>query len=273
MSPENENTTTRQGKFIKVNELNIYYEDYGSGNPLVLLHGGLVSSARMKPFLPALSNHFRVITPDIRGHGKSDNPSGQFSYRLLADDLAEFMKRLELDQPFVCGWSDGGQIALELGMHYPTVAKGLVVGAAWFKFSESYQKFLRFLGIEAPGQVSHAQTQKAVPQLVEALRSLHEPGPEYWKELLRQISTMWWTPLGYTAGDFERITIPTLILVGDRDPIVPVEEAVEMYRFISKAELAIAPHGDHGFPYANPDTFTALTLGFLLRHTETKQAG
>lgn len=274
MSPENENTATQQGKFIKANGLNMYYEQVGNGKPLVLLHGGLVSSARMRPFVPVLSKHFRVITPDIRGHGKTDNASGgQLSYRLLAGDLAEFFNRLELYGSFVCGWSDGGQIALEFGVQYPNLAKGLVVGVAWFRFSESYQKFLRFLGIEAPVQVSYEQTEKAVPHLVEALRSIHEPGPEYWKELLKQISSMWWTPLGYKADDFERIIIPTLILVGDRDPIVPVEEAVEMYRLIPKAELAIAPNADRGFPYTNPDTFTALSLGFLLRHSETKEAG
>ena len=273
MSPANENTPTHQGKFIKANGVNIYYEDYGSGKPLVLLHGGLGSSTRMRPFVPAFSKHFRIITPDTRGHGKTDNPSGEFSYRLLAHDLAEFIKRLELYEPFVCGWSDGGQTALELGMHYPNLAKGLMVGAAWFKFSESYQNSLRFLGVEAPGRVNYEQTEKAFPQFVDVLRSIHEPGPDYWKELLKQISIMWWSPLGYNANDFERIIIPTLILVGDRDAIVPVEEAVEMYRLIPNAELAIAPNADHGFPYINPDTFTALCLGFLLRHSETKEAG
>jgi pimeloyl-ACP methyl ester carboxylesterase len=272
MSATNENPPTQQGRFLKANGLNIYYEDYGSGKPLVLLHGGLGSSTRMRPFVPALSKHFRIIVPDTRGHGKTDNPSGEFSYGVLAQDLAEFIKRLELYEPFVCGWSDGGQTALELGMHYPNLAKGLVVGAAWFKFSESYQKSLRFLGMEAPGLVNYEQTEKAFPQFVEVLRSIHEPGPDYWKELLKQISSMWWAPLGYNANDFEHIIIPTLILVGDRDAIVPVEEAVEMYRLIPNAELAIAPNADHGFPYTNPDTFTALTVGFLLRHSETKEA-
>lgn len=273
MSQANENTPTKQGKFIKANGLNIFYKDYGSGEPLVLLHGGLGSSARMTSLVTALSKHFRVITPDTRGHGKTANPSGEFSYRLLADDLAEFIQRLEIYQPFICGWSDGGQTALELGMHYPNLAKGLVVGAAWFKFSEDYQKSLHFLGMEAPGRVSYEKTEKALPQFVEVLRNIHEPGPDYWKELLQQISVMWWTPLGYQAADFERIKIPTLILVGDRDAMIPVEEAVEMYRLIPRAELAIAANADHGFPYTDPDTFTALVLGFLLRHSQTKEAG
>jgi len=273
MSLVSENPATSQGKFIKANGINIYYEEFGSGKPLVLLHGGLGSSTGTRPVAPALSKHFHIITPDTRGHGKTENPSGEFSYRLLADDLAEFINRLELEEPLVCGWSDGGQTALELGMHYPNVTKALVVGAAWHKFSESYQESLRFMGVEGPGRVNYEQTEKVFPEFVEVLRRIHEPGPNYWKDLLKQISIMWWAPLGYTAKDFERILIPTLILVGDRDPIVPVEEAAEMYRLIPNAELAIAPHTDHGFPYTDPDTFTALSLSFLLRHSDTKAAG
>ena len=198
----------------------------------------------------------------------------QFSiYRLLADDLAELIKRLERHEPLVCGWSDGGQTALELGMCYPNVARALVVGAAWYKFSEGYQESLRFMGVEGPGRVNYEQTETAFLQFAEVLRSIHEPGPDYWKDLLKQLSVMWSAPLGYTANDFRRIFIPTLILVGDRDPIVPVEEASEMYRLIPNAELAIAPNVDHDFPFTNPDTFIALTLGFLLRHSETKPAG
>jgi pimeloyl-ACP methyl ester carboxylesterase len=176
MSLANENPPTQQGKFIKANGVNIYYEEYGSGKPLVLLHGGLGSSIGTKPFGQALSKHFRVITPDTREHGRIDNPTGEFSYRLLADDLAELIQRLELDEPLVCGWSDGGQTALELGMHYPKLAKALVAGAAWYKFSESYQQSLRFMGMEGPGRVDYEQTEKVFPEFVEVLRRIHEPG-------------------------------------------------------------------------------------------------
>ena len=272
MSLTDEKPTVQPGRFLKANGLNIYYEEYGSGKPLVFLHGGLGSSTGTRQFVPALSKHFRVITPDTRGHGRTDNPSGECSYRLLADDLAEMIQRLELDQPLVCGWSDGGQTALELGMHYPKLAKALVVGAAWFKFSESYQESLRSMGVEGPGRVDDEQTERVFPEFVELLRTIHAPGPDYWKDLLQQISIIWWQPLGYNARDFERIVVPTLILVGDRDQIVPVEEAAEMYRLIPNAELAIAPHMDHDFPFEDPEMFLALSLGFLLRHGETKAA-
>src|SRR4026209_1320768 len=108
-----------KGSYVKANGLNMYYEEYGSGEPLVLLHGGMRTGKNFEHLIPAFSKHFRVIAPDSRGHGRTDNPSGEFSYRLMADDMAAFIDALKLNQPSICGWSDGGQIALELGMHYP----------------------------------------------------------------------------------------------------------------------------------------------------------
>ena len=77
---------------------------------------------------------------------------------------------------------------------------------------------------------------------------------------------MWWTPLNYSAADFQKIKIPTLILIGDRDQMVPVEEAVEMYRHIEGAELAVVQNADHSLPRARSDMFSALVLDFVLRH-------
>ena len=108
---------SQNGKYVKANGVNIYYEEYGSGEPLVLLHGGMGASNDFEHLIPAFSKQFRVITPDSREHGRTDNPSGNFSYRLMADDVAAFINALNLSQPSICGWSDGGQIALELGMH------------------------------------------------------------------------------------------------------------------------------------------------------------
>jgi len=268
-------TSSPGGSYVKANGLNMYYEEYGLGEPLVLIHGGTNSNKRFEPHIPTFSKHFRVIAPDFRGHGQTDNPSGEFSYRLLADDMAAFINGLGLEKPLICGWSDGGQIALELGMHYPDLMKCMVVGAAWFRFSETYLSALRAMGFESPGVVNIERIKQSWPQMVEFLRSLHSPphDPDYWETLVTQISTMWMTPLGYTAEDFRKIKIPTLILIGDRDETAPVEEAVEMYRFIPGAELAIVPNSDHSLPLTRAELFTTLVLNFLVRHkaqTETE---
>ena len=259
--------SVQQGRSVQVNGLNIYYEEYGSGQPLILLHGGTATQAMWQPYLPFFAQHFRVIAPDSRGHGRTNNPTGEFSYRLMADDVAAFVRALSLTRPLVCGYSDGGQIALEIGMCYPDLTEALVVGAAWYKFSETYVNALMAIGFEGPGVVNIEQMQRAFPDWIEDLKTEHPRAddPEYWQTLLRQISIMWWTPLDYTAQDFQKITEPALILMGDRDGMIPVEQAVEMYQLMANAELAILPNATHGS--AVTELSMNIVLDFLLRHS------
>ena len=79
------------------------------------------------------------------------------------------------------------------------------------------------------------------------------------------------TPLDYTEADFQKITVPTLILVGDRDGVVTLEEAVEMYRLIQDAELAVAPDSDHMFFWSKPEVFTNMVMDFCLRQSATNE--
>jgi pimeloyl-ACP methyl ester carboxylesterase len=259
----------QQGHYVQANGLNMYYEEYGSGKPLILLHGGTVTSQMWQPFLPSFVPHFRVITPDSRAHGKTNNPNGELSYHLMADDIVAFIQALNLTQPLVFGYSDGGQIALEIGMRYPGLTAALIVGAAWYKFSETYPNFLKASGFESSGVVNIEKIQRDEPEWVSQLKTdhAHTDDSDYWQTLLKQISTMWWTPLNYTADDFHKITEPTLIAVGDRDGLIEIEQAVDMYRFIANAELAILPNGTHTSP--NPKLLTDSVLDFFFRHSTT----
>jgi pimeloyl-ACP methyl ester carboxylesterase len=263
---------TQQDRFVEVNGLNMYYQEYGSGRPLILIHGGVYASNMWKPFLPSFAQHFRVITPDSRGQGKTNNPKGeQLSYHLMADDVAAFIKALNLGKPLVFGYSDGGQIALELGMRYPGLTGALVVGAAWYKFSEIYINSLKAFGLERSGVVNIEKMQRDNPGLITDLKTEHVriDDPEYWKTLLKQYSALWWTPLDYTANDFHKITEPTLSLLGDRDEVVELEQAVKMYRLITNAELAILPNATHTSP--NPKLMTETVLDFFLRHSTVSE--
>lgn len=258
-----------QGKFISANGIEIYYEDHGTGHPLVLLHGGGgTGAANWAEYLPALSQEFRVITPDSRGHGKTNNPSRELSYARMADDIAVFIKEIELDKPFICGWSDGGQTVLELAMRYPGLASAYIAGAVWKDFTDFYVQTLRGLGMEKPGKVNIEQFQKAMPEYAELLSKIHSPqGEEYWKELLVDISHMWLTPLDYTKEDFHKIKEPMLIVIGDRDQFIPLESEVAMFRLIPNAELAVVPGADHGLSRTKAKEFSDLILEYLKRHT------
>jgi pimeloyl-ACP methyl ester carboxylesterase len=260
----------QQGQYVQANGLNVYYEEYGNGQPLILLHGGTETSETWQPFLSSLVPHFRVITPDSRAHGRTNNPNGELSYQLMADDVVAFIEALHLTQPLVFGYSDGGQIALEIGMRYPGLTTALVVGAAWYEFSETYINFLKTSGFESPGVVDFEKLQSVAPEWVSFLKTAHirTDDSDYWQTLLTRISSMWWTPLNYTAEDFHKITAPTLILVGDRDGLIELKQAVDMYHLIPNAELAVLPNTTH--VSAVNELSMNIVLDFLMRHAATR---
>ena len=255
---------------MKVNDLTIYYETFGAGEPLVLLHGGTATGRMWEKFVPTFSKRFKVIAPDSRGHGKTSNPSGKLSFRLMADDTASLIHALGLERASICGYSDGGQTALEFGMHYPKLASKLVIIGAHNRLQDGDIASLRDMGIESPGVVDVQKFEKAAPEIVSRVREFSAGhGPEYWKTFVREISRMWLARLNYTLEDYRKIVAPTLILAGDRDPDVSLEDALEMYRLIPKAEIAILPGADHYFPWPKAQLFTSIVLDFLHPQNDT----
>ena len=262
----NTNSMPLIGKYVKANGLNIYYEEYGSGKPLILLHGGTQTSAGWHEDVPYFAEHFRLITPDSRGHGRTDNPEGELSYRRMAADIVAFIQALGLVKPFILGYSDGGQTTLEIGMRYPGIASALIAGGVYYQLSDSIIQFIRSLGFEGPGILNLETIQEKDPEMIETMKQVHvsSPNPEYWKVLLEQTSKMWLTPLDYATEDFKKITEPILVLLGDRDVFSPVEQAVDMYRAIPNAELAVIPGATHATAFS--DLTKPIILDFLMRH-------
>jgi pimeloyl-ACP methyl ester carboxylesterase len=191
------------------------------------------------------------------------------TYRLLADDMVALITALDLQKPLIYGYSDGGQVALEIGMRAPDLPQALVVGGAWFKFTPQYRALMQsFFGDELGQAIDTAHFAQAQPDWVAFLQQIY--GPDDWKRLIQQVKSMWVTPLNYTSDDFARVVAPTLVLLGDRDNFIPIEEAVEMYRLLPNAELAILPGIDHGdFLSAKVPLIQPLILDFLNRYRET----
>ncbi len=266
-----EHTETQHGQYIQANGLDIYYEEHGQGKPLLLIHGGILTGDSWQPYLAAFAKQYRVITPDSRGHGRTANPTGRMSFELLADDTAALMQALDLQKPLICGYSDGGQVALEIGMRYPDLPQALVVGGAHLELSEGSRKWVQsILGDERSPDVDIEQFERDNPDFAAGLRQDH--GPDNWKTLLKQIKPMWNAQLNYTPDDFARVVAPTLVLVGDRDEFVPVEDAVGMYRLLPNAEFAVVPGADHTdfiFSPAKVTPLQPLILDFLLRHSDS----
>jgi pimeloyl-ACP methyl ester carboxylesterase len=257
-----------KGNFVSANGLEMYYEDHGAGPTLLLLHGGGGSSKMWESYFSTFSQDYRVIAPHSRGHGRTNNPSDEWNYSILTDDIAAFIKEMGLHKPHICGWSDGGQIGLDLAIRYPDIASSYIIGAAWKDILETDFEVFMELGIHGPGDVNFKKLEKAAPEFVEHLSTIHSSqGAEYWKELLIGISKLWYTPFKYDDDALINIQDPILFIIGAKDDFIPVETAVALYRMIPNSDLAVLPNADHYIPRTHVKEFSNLVLEFLKRHS------
>lgn len=253
-------------KSIAVRDIEISYTELGTGPTLLLLHGGLATtemawSARYD----MLAAHFRVLAPDSRGHGKTTNPSGHLGYDQMADDVAAFCAALDIAAPLVLGFSDGGQIVIELGLRHPALAKAMVMGGTISHMTDAYVAGLSDWGFTSPDAVDYDRLQRQWGSFYDTLTRHHRGNGEadYSRHLLLHISRLWHTVPSYSAEQLRSIVTPTLVLTGDRDHVASPEQALRLYRSLGSAELAIIPGVGHSA--SEGDLFWSVALDFLRR--------
>lgn len=258
-------TTASENSTIEANGITIHYQVSGAGEALILLHGGTATLDSWAELLPAFAQHFKVYALDSRGHGKTDNPAGTLSYRQMGDDVAAFIAAMHLERPTVMGYSDGGQIALELGVRHAGAARALVLGGTLYKMTPEYFEAIKAWGIDSPDAMDFEGFEQNASEWVEYLKGAHprDDDPDYWKTLMQQIGRLWLTPIAYSAEDLGKVSVPTLVALGDRDETIDVEQAVEMYRMLAQGELAIFPNANHETTFNQLES--RLVLDFLLK--------
>jgi len=263
-----------QGSFVQANGLHMYVEACGTGIPIILIHGGLETCRMWDLAVPLLAMEYQVITPDSRGHGRTDNPSGRFSYPLMAADMAQLIQALGLDMPFVAGYSDGGQVALEMAMDYPGLARGYLIGGIYNNLTDAWRQVMQdLLGFDAPGVVDFERVAQLNSTFIQVLQERHDTfhQPGYWKTLLTQISTCWLNSPNHSPTDFTKIVEPTLFWCGDRDVFCPPEQNLDMYRMVKGAELAVFPTADHFTIAQQFDGIVTMMQNFIERVTRPDQ--
>ncbi len=266
---EAEMTGNLSGRSIEVNGAALYYEQEGDGAPLLLIHGGLASSAEWDSVVPELADGFRVIRPDSRGHGRSTNPAGDLSYARIANDIAALIAALGLRRPVVGGWSDGGQVTLELGARHPGAAGALIVGAACPDFDAGglREAHRALLDADEAGVPDAAHLDVELGRFAAEIKALHPGGPERWQRLVRQTAGMWLDYEGLGPDELRAIQAPVLVLAGDRDELVALDLSVSLYRTLRNAELAICPSLSHDGPTPERGQVLAgLIRDFARRH-------
>jgi pimeloyl-ACP methyl ester carboxylesterase len=259
------------GRLVDVNGATLYYEEHGDGAPLILIHGGLASSSQWQPVVPELAESFRVIRPDSRGHGRSTNPAGELSYARIADDTATLIAALGLERPVVGGWSDGGQVTLELGARHPGAAGALIVGAAYPDFDAGglREAHKALLGADDTGVPDPTYLEAQLGESAVEIKALHPGGAEHWQRLVRQTASMWLDYKGLRPDQLRAIDGPVLVLAGDRDELITLDLSVSLYRALPIAELAICPSVSHDGPtLERAPVFASLIRDFARRDAQ-----
>jgi pimeloyl-ACP methyl ester carboxylesterase len=266
---------------VQANGLNIWYVEAGQGIPLLLLHGGIVSNGPIWADSPygwgnhfgRFTEHFRVIAPDTRGHGRTLNPSGVLTFVDFAQDVIALIQALGLEKPHLCGFSDGGITATLVGITAPELPRAIVNLSGLDMFDPDLSSASRVRNRTWLGGDAHAtKTKVGGPDLPAAM--IHkvvedfEPmqGPGYVKRYFDQLFDLWILPTAYTIDDLPKIAAPTLVLVGDRETGLPIEEAATAYRKLPRGEIGVVPSAEHGItPLA-----CTVALDFLLRHRDQR---
>ena len=224
---------------VEFDDLEMYYEMEGGGEPLLLLHGG---TGCHEDWIYAGRGEFvreySVIVPDARGHGATSNRQTTITHRQCAVDTLALLDHLGISRCRAIGVSMGGNILLHIATMQPDRIQAMIVVSATMYFPEQARAIMR--------QVPLPDNQSS--QEWERMRRSHKRGD-------RQIIDLWnWTrslqdsynDMNFTPPFLSKVMAPTLIVYGDRDPLYPVEMGVEMYRAIPQSSLWVVPNGSHG---------------------------
>ena len=229
----------------------IYYATYGTGEPVILLHGGLGNADHWANQVPALAEHFEVIVIDSRGQGRSTRGRGAVTYDVMAGDVLAVMDRLSLERAALVGWSDGGEIAMKIAISHPDrVAKMFVFGANYDANGSKHSS-------------SHAQTFVAYAQKCRADYQRMSTTPRQFDSLVEWLSPVWKNPMGFTKDQLRAISVPTLVGDGDHDEIIVRAQIEEMAQLIPNAKLVILPDTSHFALWQDPEAFNKALVEFL----------
>lgn len=228
--------TTVAWDSVQINEMLMTYRTAGEGEPLLLLHGFTGTGEMWASVLDELAPHFRLIVPDLRGHGRSTNPSDTFTHRQAALDVFALMDHLGINRVKAMGISTGGMTLLHMATSQPERIDAMVLIGSTSYFPEQAREIMRS---------SHPDS--IPPEALERMGRLHRGGATQVRSLMRQFHAFKdsYQDMNFTPPQLSTITARTLVVHGDRDMFFPVEIPVEQYRAIPRSYLWIVPNGSH----------------------------
>lgn len=252
----------------RVNGITIAYEVHGQGEPLLLIHGAGVSRVEFRPQIEPLSQHFRLIVPDVRGHGDSEITSAPYSMKLFADDMIGLLDVLGIQQVLVCGHSMGGTIAQQMAVDYPSRVQAVILAETNYGLKSDL--LLRAAGKVGDWMVGLIGLKRLMPMTAKQLAAGSKEAEAMYLEAFTPHVT---NPANYMnisqannnfdgKGQLHRIQCPTLVMIAERN-----RATHGMGRYMAKtipgAQLVTIPNAGHGLNWDNTEAFNGAVLEFF----------
>jgi len=233
---EMEKNPTFSSGYSEVNGLKMYYEIYGQGKPIILIHGGgSTIQSNFEKVIPLFAKNRKVIAVELQAHGRTSDRNTDLTFEQDADDIATLLKNLNIDKADFFGFSNGGTTTLQIAIRHPEIVDKIVVGSALAKRNgvpEWFWGFMKQAQLDnMPAQLKEAYNK--ISSDANGLQIMHD------KDAKRMVNFK-----DIPDEAIKSIKAPTLIIIADKDVIIP-EHAIELHRQIANSELAIIP-GGHG---------------------------
>jgi pimeloyl-ACP methyl ester carboxylesterase len=235
------------GKYYDVRGIKMYTETYGTGKPLLLIHGNGGSIGAFSSNIPYFSKKYKVIAVDSRAHGKTADSKDSLSFEMMADDFSALLDKMHIDSAYVIGWSDGGINALVMAMRHPE--KVIKLASTGANLTPDSTALLPSLWVD---MVKQYQNDKDKPRTTAKAKN-------DWK-----IFMLDYVQPNIPFAALKAIKAPSLIICGDHD-LIPIEHTTKIYQAISRAYLWVVPNSGHGTLIEHSADFNKLVDGFFTK--------
>ncbi|MGO7906792.1 alpha/beta fold hydrolase [Rhizobium leguminosarum] len=235
----------------EVNDIKMYYAEYGEGDPILFIHGGLGNAEVWGHQVADFAKDHRVIVADSRGHGRSTRSQQPFGYDLMTSDYVALLDYLKIDKVTLVGWSDGGIIGIDMAMKHPEKLTRVIAQAA---------------NVTTDGVKADVMDNKTFNDYInvagEQYRKL-SPTPNEYDAFVKQISEMWATQPAWTAADLGKISVPVTLAIGDHDEAVKLDHTEMMAKQIPGAKLVILKDVSHFAMLQDPAAYDGMIRGAM----------
>jgi pimeloyl-ACP methyl ester carboxylesterase len=252
------NAATEKGERVDLGDISIYLEQHGKLNskdaPIIFLHGGMGSARSWSHQVEFFSKNYRVITPESRGQGRSSDAKVPLTYHLMAEDMIRLMDKLKIPSAYIVGWSDGGNIGIDMAIHHPERIKKLVAYGANINPEGQQLSSLEYLRTATPAQL---QRDNGNDYLAVA------PHPENLPIIAEKIRQLWLHEPQFTSAQLAKITTPTLVIDGEEEELIRRDHAKEIAAAIPKSKLVMLPKVGHFATFKTPKLWNDTVAAFL----------